>query len=120
MSLPANVVSIHPYFKVHPGKLDAFKAGMRAFVEKTKSEPLHLYYEFTVNGDEVFCREGYLGAEGTLAHLENIGAELGEALKIADLTRLEFHGPAEEIEKLKTPLAHLNPAWFVIECGVPH
>lgn len=119
MSLPANVVSIHPYFKVHPGKLDAFKAGMRAFVEKTKSEPLHLYYEFTVNGDEVFCREGYIGAEGTLAHLENIGAELGEALKIADLTRLEFHGPAEEIEKLKTPLAHLNPAWFVIECGVP-
>ena len=91
----------------------------RAFVEKTKSEPLHLYYEFTVNGDEVFCREGYIGAEGTLAHLENIGAELGEALKIADLTRLEFHGPAEEIEKLKTPLAHLNPAWFVIECGVP-
>ena len=118
MSLPANVVSIHPYFKVHPGQLDAFKTGMRAFVEKTKSEPLHLYYEFTVNGDEVFCREGYIGAEGVLAHLENIGAQLGEALKIADLTRLEFHGPAEEIEKLKTPLAHLNPAWFVLQSGL--
>ena len=25
MKYPSNVVSIHPYFKVHPGKLDAFK-----------------------------------------------------------------------------------------------
>ena len=119
MSLPANVVSIHPYFKAHPGKLDAFKAAMPRFVEKTKNEPLHLYYEFTVNGDEIFCREGYIGAAGVLAHLENVGAELAEALEISNLTRLEFHGPADEIEKLKEPLAHLNPAWFVIECGVP-
>ena len=29
-------------------------------------------------------------------------------LAIADLTRLEIHGPAEELEKLKAPLAHLT------------
>ena len=101
MSLPANVVSIHPYFKVHPGQLDAFKTGMRAFVEKTKTEPLHLYYEFTVNGDEVFCREGYIGAEGVLTHLENIGAPLTEALKIADLTRLEFTAKQRKLRDSK-------------------
>lgn len=109
----SNFVTLHPYFKVHPGKLEAFKAGFPAFVEKTASEEKNLFYEFTVNGDEVFCREGYADAEGLLAHLQNVGALLAEALKIADLIRIEVHGPANEIEKLRKPLAHLNPTWFV-------
>ena len=109
----SNFVSLHPYFKVHPGKLDAFKSGFAAFVEKTAKEEKNLFYEFTVNGDEVFCREGYADAEGLLAHLDNIGTLLAEALKIADLIRLEVHGPATELDKLRGPLAHLNPAWFV-------
>ena len=109
----SNFVSLHPYFKVHPGKLDAFKAGLPAFVEKTASEEKNLFYGFTVNGEEVFCREGYTDAEGLLAHLDNIGALLAEALKIADLIRIEVHGPAAELDKLKTPLAHLKPKWFV-------
>jgi hypothetical protein len=37
-------------------------------------------------------------------------------LTMADLTRVEVHGPAKELEKLKARLAHLNPKWFVIEC----
>ena len=114
----SNIVSIHPYFKVHPGKLAEFKAAMPAFVEQAQGESRNLYYEFTINGDEIFCREGYDGAEGVLTHLDNVGGLLAEALKIADLIRLEFHGPAEELEKLKGPLAHLNPAWFARECGV--
>jgi len=28
------------------------------------------------------------------------------------------HGPAEELDKLKGPLAELKPTWFVRECGV--
>jgi quinol monooxygenase YgiN len=110
-----NFVSIHPYFKVHPGKLETFKASLTAFVDKTAAEKKNLFYGFTINGNEVFCREGYTDAEGVLAHLENVGALLAEALKIADLTRVELHGPAEELDKLKGPLAHLNPAWFVVE-----
>jgi quinol monooxygenase YgiN len=108
-------VSLHPYFRVNPGKLDAFKASFPAFIEKTKHEPKNLFYGFTINGDEVFCREGYTDAEGILAHLENVGAMLAEAMKMADLMRLELHGPAFELEKLKKPLAHLNPAWFMTE-----
>jgi quinol monooxygenase YgiN len=111
----SNFVSLHPYFKVHPGKIDAIKAGFGAFVAKTANEEKNLFYDFTVNGDEVFCREGYADAEGLLVHLENVGALLAEALKIADFIRLEVHGPAAELEKLRGPMAHLNPAWFVIE-----
>lgn len=116
MSLPANVVTIHPYFKAHPGKAGEFRQGLPAFIERTATEDKVLYYEFTSNGDEFFCREGYVGAEGVLAHLDNVGDLLTAALKIAELTRLEIHGPADELEKLKEPLAGLNPAWFTLEC----
>jgi quinol monooxygenase YgiN len=111
----SNFVSLHPYFKVHARKLDAFKAGLPAFVERTRTEPKNLFYDFTFNGDEVLCREGYVDADGLLAHLANVDAMLKDALKIADLTRLEVHGPAEELEKLKGPMAALKPVWFVLE-----
>ena len=115
MSSISNFVSLHPYFKVHPDKLDEFKAGLPAFVEKTKTEQKNLFYDFTCNGDEVFCREGYVDADGLLAHLANVDALFKEVLKIADLTRLEVHGPANELEKLKGPLAELKPVWFALE-----
>jgi quinol monooxygenase YgiN len=111
----SNFVSLHPYFKVHPGKLEAFKTSLPAFADKTATEEKNLFYGFTINGDEIFCREGYADAEGVLAHLDNIGALLAEALKISDLIRVELHGPATELDKLKGPLAHLNPAWFAVE-----
>jgi hypothetical protein len=112
------VVSIHPYFKVHRGKLDAVKALLSACVEKTRTEPRCLNYEFTVNDQEIFCRESYVGAVGALAHLDNITPLLGELLKVADLTRLEIHGPPGEIEKLKQPMAALKPTWFTTTHGI--
>lgn len=111
-------VSIHPYFKVHPGQLDAARALLPQFVAKTESEPACRYYEFTINDDTVFCREAYADADGTLAHLANVGELLGEMLKISDLLRLEIHGPAAELAKLKGPLADYQPAWFEYVCGV--
>jgi quinol monooxygenase YgiN len=118
MSLPANLVTIHPYFKVHAGKWSEVEEVLKEFVATTRSEPLCLFYEFTVNGDEVFCREGYIGAEGTLAHLQNVGAVIEKMLKFSDMTKLEFHGPAAEIDRLREPLAHLEPAWFVLHSGL--
>jgi hypothetical protein len=118
MSALSNFVSFHPYFKVHPRKLETVKAGFPRFLEKTATERKNLFYGFTISGDEIFCREGYTDAEGVLAHLDNIGALLAEMLTVADLTRVEVHGPSAELEKLKEPLAHLNPAWFTIQCSV--
>ena len=116
MSQPT--VSIHPYFKAKPGKLTEAKAMLPQFIVKASTEKLLLHYDFTVNGDEVHCREAYAGAAGLLAHVENVGAVLGEFLKIVDLTRVEVHGPAGELAKLRSPLADLKPAWFIYECGV--
>ena len=109
--------TIVPYFKVSNGKLDAFKELCEQFVEKTDSESKCLYYGFSFDGNQAHCREGYEDAEGVLAHLENVGSLLEEALKIADLIRLEIHGPEEELAKLREPLANLKPQFFILEYG---
>ena len=115
---PSKVVSIHPYFKVKAGKWPEAKAALEEFVTKTSTEKGNLYYDFTFNGDVIFCREAYVGAEGLLAHVENVGAVLAEFLKLVDVVRVEVHGSAEDLARLKTPLADLKPQWFEFERGV--
>ncbi|HEX8077301.1 MAG TPA: hypothetical protein VF511_05760 [Chthoniobacterales bacterium] len=110
----SSFVSLHPYFKVPPDKLKLLTAILPEFAAKTRNETGNLFYEFTINRDEVFCREGYINAEALLTHLENVGEMLAAAMKMADLIRIEVHGPAAELDKLREPLAHLNPAWFVL------
>lgn len=112
-----NCCTLAPYFKISDGKLDAFKNLCEEFVVKTNNEPECLYYGFSFDGDQVHCREGYDGAEGVLTHLENVGPLLEKALKIADLTRLEIHGPEKELAKLRKPLADLKPQFFALEYG---
>jgi len=110
-------VSLAPYFKVSEDQLEAFKALCGRFVDKTQNEPKALYYGFSFDGNHVHCREGYADAEGLLAHLDNVGALLEEALKIAEVTRLEVHGPDAELAKLREPLARLKPQFFTLEYG---
>ena len=115
---PADTVSLHPYFKCHEGKLDTVKSMLPLFVEKTGNEEGCLFYDFTMDGDVLFCREAYVGAEGVLAHLDNVGPLLEEILKISDLFRVEVHGSEQNLEKLKEALGPLNPDWYTFQCGV--
>jgi quinol monooxygenase YgiN len=109
--------TIVPYFKVQSGKLEDFKALCERFVAKSQEEPKCLYYGFSFHEDNVHCREGYEDAEGALAHLENVGSLLEEALKISEIDRLEIHGPEAELAKLRAPLADLKPQFFTLEYG---
>ena len=109
--------SIVPYFKVPEQNQASFRALCEKFVEKTRSETKCLFYGFTFSGDQVHCREAYADAEGLLSHLQNVGALLQEALKIAEILRLEVHGPESELAKLRGPLAELNPQYFTLEYG---
>ena len=118
MATSPNLVTINPYFKAHAGKLEEFHALMHEFVAKTRPEEACYFYEFTICDDRAFCREGYEGAAGVLKHLENVGELLGRMEKFADLTQLQFHGPAAEIDKLREPLAHLPADFFVLHCGI--
>ena len=109
--------TIVPYFKIHSGKIPEAKKFREQMVEKTKTESGCLYYGFSFDGDQMHCREGYRNADAAIAHVENVGALLGELLKIADVTRFELHGPEAELEKLRGPFANLNPQYFKLEYG---
>lgn len=117
MAITDRGVSLHPYFKVADGKMGEFRALCERFMEATAREPKCLYYGFSFCGDEAHCREGYADAEGLLAHLDNVGAILEEALKIAEVARLEVHGTEEELAKLREPLGALGTTFFVMEYG---
>ncbi len=117
MSNPDSCVGLVPYFKIAPGKTAEFKALTTRFIAKTRSEPKCVYYAFSFDGDTAHCREGYDDAAAVLVHLENVGALLGEVLQISEITRLELHGPAAEIEKLREPMAAFKPQLFALEPG---
>lgn len=117
MSTHDKCCTIVPYFRVPGGRMTVFRDLCQQFVAKAGGESKCLYYGFSFCGNEAHCREGYSDAEGALAHLENVGQLLDEALKMAELIRLEIHGPEEELAKLREPLAKLNPQFFTLEYG---
>lgn len=117
MATDDNCCSLAPYFKVQDGQMDAFKALCERFVAQTASESGVLYYGFSFDGNDVHCREGYANGEAVLAHLQNVGALLGEALKIASVARFEVHGPEAELAKLREPMAKLGAQFFALETG---
>lgn len=76
-----------------------------------------VHHAFSFDGDAVHGREGHDDAAAVLAHLDNVGALLQQALKIARITRLEVHAPPAELDKLRAPLAGLEPQFFSVEYG---
>ena len=109
--------TIVPYFKVEKGNQAIFRELCIKLVEKSRNETGCLYYGFSFSGDQAHCREGYQDATALLAHLENVGALLQELLQCSEIIRLEVHGPQDELEKLRAPLAGLKPQFFTLEYG---
>jgi hypothetical protein len=112
-------VSPGPYFKVHDGKMAEFKALCVQMVDKTAEEPGALYCGFCFDGDQAFSREAYANADAWVAHLGNIGDIFGEMLKVADLSRLEVHGPEAELVTVRKTLGDmgLQASVYALECG---
>jgi quinol monooxygenase YgiN len=100
--------SVDAYFTVKPGKQEAFEQLADRFVSKTRNEGGIRYYGWSFRDDEAHCRQGYLDAEGFLEHANNVMDLFQEALTISDCTRLAFHGPEKELEKLRVPMAEIG------------
>ncbi len=116
--LPDTAVSIHPYFRIPNELLDETRAVCQKFVDQTKEEPGCLYYAFTFADNLMHCREGYEDANALLTHLTRVGPMIEELLSTGvTIERLEVHGPAAEIEKLREPMAGLAPRFFTLETG---
>jgi quinol monooxygenase YgiN len=120
-SHPDSEISIHPYFKVPKGAFEGLQPLLEDFVRRTQNEAGCLYYGFTLNvGDEydsLYCREAYVNAEGVFAHLANVGALLPQLTAIAPLIKIEFHGPADQLDLIREAVAHLQPVFFVRQSG---
>jgi quinol monooxygenase YgiN len=118
MSQLSKAVSIHPYFKINEGRVDDFKLLINDFIKSTSTEETCLYYDFSICGDVAFCREAYIDGDAVLAHLENVGAHIEASAAFSEMIKLEMHGPAEELDKLRGPLAELPVEYFVHVAGV--
>ena len=118
MRIPSHSVSIHPYFKIRPGQREAFLALLPEMIARTRRETGNLYYDFTLQDDVVFCRESYVDANALLVHGANVGDTFAKMLELSDLERVELHGPAAELDKLRGPFADLHPTYFVYHSGV--
>ena len=88
-----------------------FLAGVEDFQHLTRQEEKVKYYGFCMYGSKAICREGYDCAEGFMEHLQNVDGPLKTAMECADIERVEVHGPASEVNKLREPLKSF-PAVF--------
>lgn len=117
------VCHLYPYFKIKQS--DTFKQIWQDNYPSTKAnmgdEKSHQYaFSFAdIEGINVAsCRESYADAEGILLHLKNVDSPLKAVLAgPAELSRLEVHAPASEIEKLKPALEPLDCQFFTIGWG---
>ena len=117
MTTTDTCVSVAPYFQIHDGQAATFRAICQKYVDWSSREPGCLYYGFSFAGNVAHCREGFVDANALLAHIENLRPILHEMGEVSTMLRIEIHGVAQELAKLKQPLAGLNPQWFVLEYG---
>ena len=108
--------TISPYFKIHEGKEEEWKDNAKRFYELIKTEKDFIHYGFTYTEDgQVHCREAYKSGSALLHHLKNVDGPLNSALKLSNLTRIEFHGPKSEIEIVREKLTPLGCIFFTAD-----
>jgi quinol monooxygenase YgiN len=112
MTIEDTWCTVDAYFSVKPEKKEAFDDVVNRFVRETKNENGIRYYGWSSSGEEVHCRQGYLNAEGFLEHAANVRHLFEEAMTISDCSRLAIHGPEEELEKLREPMAEIPLQYF--------
>ena len=88
--------SIHAYYKVT--NEEAVGRLLASFETRTRAEAGCLWYAWDRTDDRLFCNEAYANAEAVLAHVQHLEG-VGSFGGAAQLTDIEFHGPAAELEK---------------------
>lgn len=117
MPAPA-IVTLIGTFTIRTGNADKFRANCKEMVALRDKEPGHLGSAYSFDGDSsAVSREDYDSADAVKRHME-IGQHIYESTRdLVDITGVEVHGPAEEVDKLRDLLADLSPRYFVTEYG---
>jgi len=111
-------LTIQPTFTIKDW--DAARPFMEKFVELTKTEIGCVYYGWSKTDTKLFCREAYVDAAATLAHIENVGATFGAMLEsgAATLDGIELHGPSAELEKCKGVFDAFGTTYWAVDSGL--
>ena len=74
------------------------------FVKRTRNETGCLYYGWSLSDNQLICEEIYVDAAAVTAHLANVGPLIAllTAEGVAQMDSIALHGPAGEVEKLKS------------------
>jgi quinol monooxygenase YgiN len=113
-------IQVTARFKIQNGKLEEFKKIATVCVAKVKENEegkgaLQYDWFFSPDNSECIVRETYTDSNAVLAHMENVGEQLGQLLGMSDF-ELEIYGnPSGELQKAG---AALNPKVYPFYKGL--
>lgn len=107
-------------FKIHKGKVEEFKKIATECIAKVKENEEGkgaLYYDWFFDPDQSECavREGYTDSNAVLAHMGNVGEELGQLLSMSEF-QIEIYGNMSA--ELQQASAALNPKVYSFYSGL--
>ena len=109
---PMSKLELIAKFKIHPGKVEDFKAWSEQCKESVRTKDTGtLRYDWYMNEDESECvvLETYSSSEAVLEHSANLGELMGAGLALGDLTGEVF---GEASQELKDALAGLEISYY--------
>ncbi|MDA7949240.1 MAG: hypothetical protein MPJ78_17400 [Hyphomicrobiaceae bacterium] len=117
MPAPA-VVTLIGYFDIRLGNADRFRTNCEEMVALRAKEAGHLGSAYSFDGDTAATsREDYDGADAVKRHME-IGRHIFDSTRdLVEITSVEIHGPAQELEQLRDLFGGLSPRFYVTEFG---
>lgn len=117
--MPApRIVTVIGYFAIRPGNAARFRDNCEAMVALRDKEAGHPASAYSFESDSAaVSREDYESADAFAQHLD-VGKHIFETTRqLVDITGVEAHGPADEIEKLRPLLSDMSPRFFRTEFG---
>jgi len=99
-------IQITARFKIHEGKLDAFKKLANECINTVKEkEKDTLQYDWFFNKDQTECvvREKYKDSDAFMVHMGNIGALLGQIIAISDFSPEIYGNPSATMLEAAAP-----------------
>jgi len=106
-------------FELREDRREDFKTLCEQFCARVDEEPKCISHRFSYNGEQVHYHVAAKDAFGVLAHVVDMGDVLGEALETVALQRLEIHGPRDQLDELRDPLAAFDPDFYTADFCKP-
>lgn len=112
------VVTVVATFDIRPDCAKQFRVNCEAMIALREKEPGHLASAYSFDGDSAATsREDYENADAVIQHM-TVGQHIYESTRsLVDITGVEIHGPAAELDKLRDLFGDMSPRFYITEYG---